>query len=446
MRYEEIVIKFDQPWEETNSYHEIIKDGDIYRMYYGCTYTAKSDNNAMSDEKGVLCYAESRDGIHWEKPNLRIREFEGSWDNNIIMDRDTDVFYDSRYVFIDENPDCPAEERYKAIGLNTIQDPLTLVCHTSPDGIHFKKGWVMAQKGRYDTLNVAMWMPEEQCYVAFMRWLHEGIENHDDYGVRDIRRMTSKDFKNWSEPELLDYMDGEDYPLYTNQIQRYPRAPHMLIGFPSRYVERKKWTANFDQLAGPEARKERYHTSRRFGLATTDCVFMVSNDLGRHFKRYDEAFLTAGIEREKNWVYGDCFPAYGLVETPSALENAPDEYSMFVPENHWYAGESVLRRYTIRKDGFVSLHAPYAERKVYTKPFVFEGNKMELNFATSARGYVYVRIIGKDAAVTSCELFGDALDRIVPFDGELGDLAGKEVVMEITMSDADVYSFRFFES
>ena len=96
-------------------------------------------------------------------------------------------------------------------------------------------------------------------------------------------------------------------------------------------------------------------------------------------------------------------------------------------------------------DGFASFHAPYAEKKIFTRPFVFDGNRMELNFATSARGYIFIKIHGQEETLSSCELFGNSLDRTVTFDGDLSRLSGEAVTMEITMRDADVFSFRFFE-
>ena len=79
-----------------------------------------------------------------------------------------------------------------------------------------------------------------------------------------------------------------------------------------------------------------------------------------------------------------------------------------------------------------------------TKPFVFAGRSLSLNFATSAMGYVRIRLVGGDQTLESVELFGDTLDRIVPFqNGEAAALSGKPVVMEITLSDADLYSFKF---
>ena len=257
--------------------------------------------------------------------------------------------------------------------------------------------------------------------------------------------MTSPDFKTWTVPELLDFGGSEDYPLYTNEIQRYPRAPHIFVGFPSRYMERKVWTDNVAALPNTQRRAKLCDVHPRYGLTVTDTLFMSSRD-GKSFHRFDEAFIAPEIEQRYNWVYGDCYPATGFVETKSHLTYAPDEYSLYCYEKHWSGEPAELRRYTIRKDGFASFHAPYGERKIFTRPLVFEGNKMELNFATSARGYVFIKIHASDTTLCSVELFGNSLDRIVPFDGDLGALAGEKITIEITLRDADVYSFRFFES
>jgi hypothetical protein len=97
----------------------------------------------------------------------------------------------------------------------------------------------------------------------------------------------------------------------------------------------------------------------------------------------------------------------------------------------------------MRLDGFVSRHAGYAERRLVTRPFIFAGDSLAFNFSTSARGSLYVTLRAPDRPLVSCELFGDALDRRVPFDGVLAALAGREVVMELALCDADVYAFQF---
>ena len=446
-RIEDIVMHYDCPWEGRHSgYIQILQDDDLYRMYYrgGCS---GEDHDNM-----CICYAESKDGIHWEKPNLGLREFEGSFDNNIIMDTRTNDIDDNCYVFKDENPDCPAEEKYKSISLN--YETGFLECHISADGIHFNKGWKITKAGRFDTRNVVFWRAEEKQYMLYVRDLHARAGKDEPYDyVRDVRWLTSPDFRNWSEATILDFQGGEDIELYTNEIMQYPRAPHMFIGFPVRYRERGTWTPSYDQLTGQKIRKERCGGSEvRMGLAITDNVFMCSRD-GKSFYRYDEAFMRPGIERETNWIYGDGYIAYALLETKSPLAFAPDEFSMYcgeVSEEAYTEGVEKshiqLRRYTIRKDGFASMHAPYGERKVYTKPIRFKGNKMELNFSTSAQGYVYIKVMGyQRKTLMSYELFGDSIDRLVCFDGDLSEFEGQDVILEFTMRDADIFSYRFFE-
>ena len=109
------------------------------------------------------------------------------------------------------------------------------------------------------------------------------------------------------------FVDSPDEPLYTNQIKPYDRAPHLFVGFPTRYVERE-WSASFDALPDPVHRKTRMKFVPRYGTAVTDCQFMTSRD-GRTFHRWDESFLRPGSERKDNWLYGDCYPALGILET-----------------------------------------------------------------------------------------------------------------------------------
>ena len=51
--------------------------------------------------------------------------------------------------------------------------------------------------------------------------------------------------------------------------------------------------------------------------------------------------------------YHICYPAHGLIETPSKLPGAPKEFSLFIAENYW-RNEEAIRRFTLRIDGFVA--------------------------------------------------------------------------------------------
>ncbi|OYW18041.1 MAG: hypothetical protein B7Z55_11405 [Planctomycetales bacterium 12-60-4] len=107
----EVVLTTDAPWEgNTSAYYTVFQDGDIYRMYYRGSHYDTETKQATHRE--VTCYAESADGIHWTKPRLGLFEFDGSTENNIVLDRlGTHCFA----AFKDTNPDCPAEARYKGI-------------------------------------------------------------------------------------------------------------------------------------------------------------------------------------------------------------------------------------------------------------------------------------------------------------------------------------------
>ena len=54
--------------------------------------------------------------------------------------------------------------------------------------------------------------------------------------IRDIRRFTSKDFLNWSEPEYLQYRSTPDEHLYKNAAVPYYRRPDLMIMFPKRFL------------------------------------------------------------------------------------------------------------------------------------------------------------------------------------------------------------------
>ena len=78
-------MKFDKPWEGPFSgYCTVIKDGDLYRLYYRGLPKANPDG---SDDEST-CYAESTDGIHWSKPELGLFEVGGTRKNNVVWAND----------------------------------------------------------------------------------------------------------------------------------------------------------------------------------------------------------------------------------------------------------------------------------------------------------------------------------------------------------------------
>ena len=79
----ETVLRLGEPWEGVYSgYFTVLHDGGKFRMYYRGMPEARHDFDTE-----VTCYAESRDGIQWTKPALRLFEVRGRMDNNVILAR-----------------------------------------------------------------------------------------------------------------------------------------------------------------------------------------------------------------------------------------------------------------------------------------------------------------------------------------------------------------------
>jgi hypothetical protein len=125
---------------------------------------------------------------------------------------------------------------------------------------------------------------------------------------------------------------------------------------------------------------------------------------------------------------------------------------MHFTEHAWLDDDHQARRYTIRLDGFVSLHASLAGGELVTRPLTFTGQRLSLNYATSAAGSVRIEIqdaAGKPLsgyAMEDClEHYGDSVDQTVAWQGssDVSTLAGQPVRLRFELKDADVYSFQF---
>lgn len=406
----EVVFTCDAPWEgNTSAYYTLFADGDKFRMYYRGAHWDVPNKKAAHPE--FACYAESQDGIHWVKPKLGLFEFQGSKDNNIIW---TGEGTHNFTPFRDTNPACPPEARYKALAGGAIRwGGKGLLPYHSADGIHWKRTQEtpVITDGDFDSQNLAFWHPERQRYYAF----HRKFNN----GVRDIMVTTSADFRTWEQPVYLKYGDAPREQLYTNAIQPYLRAPHLFIGFPTRFQPK-------NQQVEP--------------------VLMTSRD-GLNFRRWPEPLIpiTAPQDRDGN---RSNYMTHALL----ALPGEPKELSVYATEAYYEGPGSRVRRFTFRTDGFVSLQAGETAGEVLTHPVQFTGKTLSLNMATRASGSVRVEL--QDAAgqalpgftLADCQPFsGDAIDHTIAWarGKDVSSLAGQPVRIRMALQNADVYALQF---
>ena len=444
----EVVFRTDAAWEGNGSaYQSVFQDGDRFLMYYrGGHHPNSKAYQTSKNSWETLCVAESTDGILWTRPDVGIVEFDGSTKNNLILDKAMveEIRGSPAHtaVFKDTNPDCPDSERYKIVILGR---PRGLYLMVSADGFHFrlKSDKPFATDGAFDSQNLMFWDSVGGVYREYHRKF--------DQGVRGIVTAASKDSGIFPKPEWLKYPGATEQALYTNQVQPYYRAPHIFMGFPMRYNDRG-WSPSMTALPGLEERQFRSKQSGRYGTTVTDAAFMTSRD-GVTFKRWGEAFIRPGPATKDTWVYGDNFIFWGMIQTKSHLEGAPDEISLYATEGYWEGESTSFRHYTLRQDGFVSATAGWKGGHLQTKSVVFDGTQLELNFATSAAGSIRVEIQDTDGnpldgySLADCpEIFGDTIARTVVWKDDSKDvsiLAEKPVRLLFELKDADLYSFRF---
>lgn len=424
----EIAIAHDAPWEgNTSAYHTVFQDGDLYRMYYRGSHSPQ-DGGPQKNHEQLVCYAESKDGVHWTRPELGLFEFEGSKKNNIVWQG---VGAHNFAPMKDANPAAPTDARYKALG----SGDKGLFAFKSADGIRWSllSERPVITKGAFDSQNLAFWDAVRGRYVDY----HRGFRD----GVRDIMTCTSPDFLQWTDPAWIACPGVPKEHLYTNQIAPYFRAPHIFFGFPKRYV--------------PSRNPMKHH---RQGVS--DGLLMTSRD-GTTFHRWSEAFIRPGPQPDR-WVNRNNLTAWGMVVTKSDLPGAPDELSLYSTE-HYYQGDGTrLRRFTIRVDGFVSVEGPAGGGEMLTKVLDFEPTKpaegakpqtaLVLNYATSGAGSVRCEIqdaAGKPVpgfALEDCdEIYGDHVGRAVSWKGktDVAALNGKPIRLRFVLKDADLYSLCF---
>ena len=420
----DVAIAAEHPWERDGvSYMVAFREGDRFRGWYRCD----AKMYVRKKRQVLIAYAESSDGIHWEKPVLGLIEFAGCRENNLVWTGPGN----NMSPFRDDAPDVPGEERYKAI----VRDRPGVFALVSPDGLRWRlmQEEPILTEGPFDSHNIAFRDAWKDEYVIYCR----GVAGEGNFsgGVRWIRRTTSQDFRTWTRLEPIDVGDTPFEHLYTNATVPYYRAPHIYLSFPKRFV-----TYRIPQHLDPAPAAE--------WPGLSDGVLMSSRD-GVHWHRFMEAFIRPGRER-RNWIHRNGLVARGIVPT------APGELSLYLVQHYTYPSAH-LQRVVVRTDGFASASAGYPGGELITKPFRFSGENLVLNYSTSAAGSIRVEVqdvngnpVPELSLTESVPIWGDELAGKAGWiyggkvrEKPLRRVAGKTVRLRFVLQDADLYSFRF---
>lgn len=421
------VFAFDAPWEGRYcGYVTVLQDGGRFLMYYRGLPESGNDGSAAE----VTCIAESSDGIAWQRPALNLFTVNGISSNNVVL-ADKAPYSHNFAPFLDTNPECPPERRFKALagiletGLSTF---------VSPDGTH----WTMETEGAireggvFDSQNVAFWSETEKQYLCYARtWSTVGFS-----GFRWIGRSTSPDFQSWTPVVPMEKGDAPDEHIYTNQTLPCPDAPHLYISIAARFMPNRR--------AITEEEAARIGVEPKYAGDCSDVILMTSRGGNRYERSFLEAYIRPGIGPE-HWTSRTNYPARGIIKT------GPEEWSIYIQEAYGQPAHRLVR-YRLGPMRFAAVRAGHAGGVLETRPFIFTGETLYLNMSTSAAGHIRCALLDAETGkplpgfdISDCpEIIGNDPARAVRWTGgSLAPLSGKPVRLRVDLRDADLYALRF---
>jgi len=393
---------------------------------------------------GGVGYARSRDGLHWEKPELGLLEVNGSRANNaVIVEGDPQAFI--QHVLID--PQAPPDQRYKG-----MQGPLGRIPLVSADGFRFRR------------LDAPVLPSGDESHLVrderHGRYLAT-VKNPGPFG-RAVYLSTSEDFVNWTPPELIFHADEIDQRLGERLLGEVAMNPDLWQPISDRPADYNTEVYNMPVFA---------YEGLYIGLPT---YFQASARLGPPFNNQDGINLVKlACSRDlRTWTkVGDRSPFISISPLrPGAMDTGQvlaasrpirrgDElwfyYTGINVRYHPGAGD-VGQMYTggihlarLRLDGFVSLRAAADPGSLDTRPLHLEGRTLWVN-VDAAAGELRAEITDERGrqvlpgweAARCTVVAGDHLRAQVAWPGrDFAELQGRKVRIRLHLQNADLYSF-----
>lgn len=393
------------------------------------------------------CYAESRDGVHWERPELGLVEFQGSKRNNIFP-------FAGAMCVPAINPLGPPEERFMAVTEYARQ---LYVC-VSPDGIN----WTIKPKPvlpfSADTNNQLVYDGTLGKYVAFLRGFPGRRTtvrcefDHLDQAPWPYKRSErTPDITGtiYIEDELETVMDVDELDpdlrgLDVNHISATLYAEGVYLGFPGLY----RWYPGGTDPRGREG--HRYFVQGNDGVFETQLA--VSRD-GRRWTRPDRRpYVGYGI-------YGELDGGF-IAVAPGLIRRDDEIYQYYAGNQTTHGifdpghdrGVGGIFRLVQRRDRFVAISSGQREGWLCTKLLRHSGRRLQLNIDCGGLGEAFVEIqddaghgipgfsMADSDPIDLNQLAATVTWRSNP---DVSRLQGQPIRLKFKLRRSNLYTFRF---
>ena len=414
-------------------YGTVIRHEGKFKMWYiGASkegFVTPSLGGPIDMKGWRYLYAESADGVHWEKPNLGLDEFRGSRDNNMVLLPKGFRGYHANVLYEPEDPD--ASRRFKMMALirdfgdhpiemgkptpeaktrRTTRGPTTgtYVPLYSPDGLRWRVAKeVLGEDGKVILLeNLVTGFEGTGLYkwkgLYYLSGQGKGSPAVAPYG-RHVEIFSSPDLIHWSKSQTMGFArEGQFNPIpltrpfinkQTHEGASVWNRGNVLIGITGF------WTGSDD-----------------WNKVVHDLGFLVSND-GLHFREPipDFVFVPLG-EDGRDW------DEAGLAQG-QGFENVGDKTYMWYGQMDQRVGTRTGRPW--KRHGGIGLvtldRARFGSLSVREPSQTGELVTSNLKIKGSARIWVNVEGLGPDASL-SLEL----LDR---FERPLSGYSGQDAAL-----------------
>lgn len=398
------VVHADRPWERGVAGVDIAggtvlfdREERLFKMWYRTNQTLleQAPDGSFREATGaayLACYAVSPDGLAWEKPNLRLTEFQGSRENNILPPGRGGRSFIRRPNLIKDYDEPDAQKRYKMVYLDELEDGFVLVTAYSADGTN----WVMAadpptifERPIIPNGVLFGWDPRLKQYVLYHRNASMAVADVDGRDVRsDLRRIvrsSSQDFATWDETQTalaLGRHDPDNLDMgHLGVLSGILYTEDLYVGFVD--------TCTVHSVE--DVPEELWETVYKMDHAEHRQELVISRDGSRwtrvqphwEFMRRGPAGAWDGdhvvlskplVLDDKIWIY---YSAHSL-SCKSYLPNNPEHTKIDSAATESVFGYAIGLA-TMRLDGFASMESYGDGGWLETKPLTFTGNRLVIN-------------------------------------------------------------------
>ncbi len=402
----------DQPWEkDVVSVNTVLpnEDGTGYRMWYYCwTYRE-------GKRRSYNCYAVSKDGITWEKPDLGLTEGpDGTKHNNIVPGGGSSIIHTPWH------PD--PQRRYHAVTGGKY------FASASPDGLHWTR---LSQDSVVSGGDVGNFRydPHRRKFLAYVKV----GSNVSGLSRRSVGFAESSDITRF--PELVRIMAPDDFDdrwVNPNTVQRTHFYGCPVFLYESMYLG-MLWIYEATDL------EEGYF----HGPIYTQ---LVTSQDGFHWHRQegDRTSMLAQGKPPRSWDQG-MIVGQSMIRVGDELRLY---YSGYDGPHDYLPFHSGIGLATLRKDGFASIDAGDGPGEVVTRRIRNGRDPLHLNYRAGG-GDLRVEILDGGGRVLpgfsrdDCDpLEGDHVDRVVTFGGKPAWPDNVDTVrLRFVMRNASLFSF-----